>query len=205
MATFNEILEGGLNNSLTKRLAMTGGSPAPSLTPEIFPVLNLGVAWEELAFNQGWRRWQTSGTQPAVAAQAGRMKLRNPPNSGVLVVVEQIIVANSGATDFMTMDVGYGPDTVDLATNVLAEPRDTRQTPSASGLAVVTRGTSAATFTVGSARLVTLGNSNTVVPGAPWLLWGNGAILIGKDTLNSDFVCNLVWSERGMTRGELLG
>ena len=89
----NEIQGGRLNSILHKLLNMAEGSPSPTLATDVFPMLALEVDRPEWHFlggeRLGWARWYLGGT----AAQYSHVGLRNPAGSGVLLVVDRIVVS----------------------------------------------------------------------------------------------------------------
>lgn len=129
MAMLNEILGAAAryNQLLTRKFNITGGAPAPQLTPEIGCELALDpgpegrvLASELLCSGRG----ATTGA----AANSGSCELANPAGSNLLTVVEQIIVI-SGSAVTLGIDVGVltvpiGLPNIPAAGNVVA--RDTR-------------------------------------------------------------------------------
>jgi hypothetical protein len=208
VAVYNEILEGGLNQALQKRLGMQTGAPAPSFAPELFGTVELPVVPEELMFWAGWTRWQAVQGQAAVAGEIARFQFRNPDASGVLMVVERVILHSEAQSDRFRGDFGYGPGQADLAT--LSGPfefRDGRQRPAGGGAAIISAGTAALALTATAFLLATfLGGagtgSNLEVPGGPWLLLPGNAMLLGGSTANTDGAANWVWRERRIVSGE---
>jgi len=102
MALFNEILQGRQQNLLTKFFAMVGGSPAPVLSPEIQPGLDVLNLEHDTAVLQGVR-W-CMATQGVAAGGAGaytKIGLRNGSGSTAvplsLIMVRRIVVASTTA------------------------------------------------------------------------------------------------------------
>jgi len=132
LAIYNEIQTGRLNRFLQKYLGIKGGPPAPQLQADIGTTLNLfsGVENRNL---EGWNRYGLNVNVPATAAQTNGVRLRNPPASGVIAVVELIIVTNNSAgTDSYLIDYGFiaqGFTGVDYGTsqNANAPSLDPRQ------------------------------------------------------------------------------
>lgn len=123
MAVFNEIDEGGLNAILTTRLGMPGGSPAPSLAPEIMPQLVLENDRPEWGWAKGEMR--CSGYFDVAAGGAGvfgYVQFYNPPTSNSIVTIDYI--ENIEANDLVV----YRAATSVLAagTQVYAGVSDTR-------------------------------------------------------------------------------
>lgn len=94
---FNEILEGGLNQLLTRRLGMKLGSPAPAVAPEVFPSMNLESDRPEWGFIKGeqlmgYGELIAAGT----AADYGQCWLINPVGSGTLITITRISATTAG-------------------------------------------------------------------------------------------------------------
>lgn len=92
---YNEILEGGLNSALTKRLGMQTASPSPALVPEIAPGLTLESDRPEWGFLKGEIRYAQSADVTSGVGLFPTIQLINPFRSGVLAVIEQIIVSDN--------------------------------------------------------------------------------------------------------------
>jgi hypothetical protein len=94
MAVYNEILTGGLNQILARRLGVQtgGGAVAPSIAPEIFAMLALEVDRPEWKFLAGERLVGASSGASAMAVVNSYVALSNPAGSNVLAIVERIRV-----------------------------------------------------------------------------------------------------------------
>lgn len=90
MAVFNEIDEGGLNAILTRRLGMPGGSPAPSLAPEIMPQMVLENDRPEWGWLKGEMRCAGSFFSAALIGNRSMVQLYNPPSSQSIVTIDYI-------------------------------------------------------------------------------------------------------------------
>jgi len=117
----NEIQVGRFNAILSKLTGITG-APSPVMATDVFPMLALEVDRPEWSFlggeRLGWMRW----TDAAVAANYSSVGIRNPANSGVLVVIERIEAHISAAGQWF---VGVRANTtVDASGTCLA--RDSR-------------------------------------------------------------------------------
>lgn len=88
---FNEILEGGLNQLLTRRLGMKLGSPAPAVAPEVFPTMNLENDRPEWGFIKGEQLLGYSAALAAgTATDYGMGWLINSANSGMIITITKI-------------------------------------------------------------------------------------------------------------------
>ena len=98
MAIFNEILVGRWNRALQKQFAIKGTPPVRQLGGEVMPVINITKPGaREFRFLHGETMWGVLNTIAAVAASSGFIFLRNPPNSGILIIVERIVWFPSAA------------------------------------------------------------------------------------------------------------
>jgi len=90
VAMLNEILAARYEQLLTRKFNITGGAPAPQLTPEIGCNLSLEVGEEGHILQSEYLcsgRFFTTGN----AGQSGSIQLTNPVGSNILLVVEQIV------------------------------------------------------------------------------------------------------------------
>lgn len=104
MALYNEILVGELGEVLNRRLAMKAGNPAPSLAPEIMPVLGLEMDRPEWHWLGRSLLWGCGGLKTAVAGNRTVAQLRNPLGTNVIAVVERVSV-ETNATSPVYMDL----------------------------------------------------------------------------------------------------
>jgi hypothetical protein len=106
MATFNEIDEGGLNAILVRRLGMKTGTPAPTIAPEIMPMLALENDRPEWGFPKGEMACSGVFTTGIVAGQYAIVNIVNPLTSGVLAVIDHI--SNLTGEDFNVCRISFG-------------------------------------------------------------------------------------------------
>ncbi len=123
MARFNEILVGRFNRFLQKWLSMKGGPPSPQLATEIQPNFNFFSGAENRAL-ESWFLYGTFSSQVAVALQNSFFQLRNPAKSGVLAVIEGIVVIPGLAGD--RCDIQFGQPGTDGAQILGTRARDGR-------------------------------------------------------------------------------
>ena len=90
MALFNEILVGRLNRWAQKFYAIKSGTASLTQLVPTVQTVNVVQSGVEDRYLQGWNRFMTQATSPAVAASNSDLEIRNPPGSSVVVVVEQI-------------------------------------------------------------------------------------------------------------------
>jgi len=89
---FNQIGQPRFNSPLIRFFGMKiRGAAAPTLAPEIAPSFDINQQDDPtLPFLRGERLLGGYRGPAAVAAQYGRVRLRNPVNSGVLVIVDAV-------------------------------------------------------------------------------------------------------------------
>lgn len=85
---FQAIGESSFDQVLTKRLVGPGGALAPSVAPELFPVITLESDRPEWHYLFGGRLCAAWFDNTAVAGETANIRLRNPVNSGCLAVIE---------------------------------------------------------------------------------------------------------------------
>lgn len=97
MALVNEVLVGRPNAILHKLLNMKEGAPSPQLSPDLQAVLVLENDRPEFKFLGGETLGMGFGDAAAGAANYSHVGLINPVGSGVLVVVERVLLALTAA------------------------------------------------------------------------------------------------------------
>lgn len=103
MAIWNEILEGGLNQLLAKRLGMQVGSPTPAVSPEMQASLVLENDRPEWSYYKQELLMSGRAAVAAVAAQFSFVALSNPANSNVLCVVTEVRTRLGASNGFMRL------------------------------------------------------------------------------------------------------
>jgi hypothetical protein len=127
MARFNEILAGRYNRFLQKLFVLKGGPPAPQLSSEI----GVGIVLFNGVENRYLETWDRFGQGVNVAAAAtflSGIRLRNPPGSNVIAVLERVGFSETLAD---VIAVRWGTATTDLATlqGGVGNRLDARQRP----------------------------------------------------------------------------
>lgn len=93
MAAFNEIQVGRINGLLHKLLNMKEGAPAPQLAGDVVPILNVEAGYRpEYEFLQGSRIATGSARATGSVGNTSYAEMYNTPASGVLAVIEHVIV-----------------------------------------------------------------------------------------------------------------
>jgi len=131
MARYNEILVGRYNRWLQKLLQLKGDAPAPQLAGEIQPSILYPSGVEE-RYLQGWGLWGGISAAPAAVGFTSGSGLRNPLTSGVIAVVEKIVVGIQ--VSGLTVEWSVGSMLADLATSDVTMGFDGRTPQTGSAL-----------------------------------------------------------------------
>ena len=100
MAGYNEIGVARYNRIFQKLFQMKGGSPVPTLGGDIQPSFQVFNGAEN-RYLETWQRFGYVSQPAAQAAVAAASRLRNPPGSNIIAVLERLVFMNSaGAVDF---------------------------------------------------------------------------------------------------------
>ncbi len=204
MARFNEILTGRFNRLLQKSLGMKGGPPAAQLASEITPQLSIPDFGLEVLVHLGWYRYGLFQNALAVVANFSWILLRNPPNSGILAVVEKATASITGPNN---CELQYGqPGAVD-GTVTAARSLDGRN-GRASGL-IASFGSTAGGRQIGT-TIVTAALPTTnfafdfiVFENHQIVLSPGDAVQIQSDVANSPLLGSLFWRERAIEESEV--
>jgi hypothetical protein len=96
MALANEILVPRYNEALHKLLAMKEGAPAPQLSPDIQPVLDVTGGSFEMLRLLGVIPWIATFNYGPHAGEYSYAGVRNPPGSNIITVVERVLFRPTG-------------------------------------------------------------------------------------------------------------
>jgi len=208
MALYNEIQIGRINRFLQKYFAMKGGPPAPQLAADVTVALNLWNGVEN-KYLEGWNRFAGSFATVAQAANTSGIKIRNPPTSNVIAVLEQIAVQANLADS--NVGVGHGASLTDYTTvPVLTATRlDPRGNPQPTLIVSQTSGAqSVAPF---GATIDNVGVAAAIVNQRIPLIFEDfqaipilpgDALQVGTSVNNQVLTVTLVWRERFLEDGE---
>jgi len=94
---YNRIFIQDLGQRLARRLGMQTPNPAPTLAPEIMPVLDVEPYRQEHPFLGGMKIASGTGTVTAAAGDYTRFNLVNPVGSGMLVFVDYADVLSTSS------------------------------------------------------------------------------------------------------------
>lgn len=197
---YNEILTGQLNDILSKRLGMKGGGPAPTLAPEILPVLVVEADRPEWLV-LGSTLMVGIGQLVATGAAVSSVRIRNPVNSGVLAVIERIDFDGDGGGQRMAMDLG--PTETDLTTNITTVALDTRRLALAAVAGALRASSSNSVDPTGVGFNFWRGNTidGSNVYDAPIVLTPGFALTIRTLALHA-LTCSARWYERAILTDE---
>jgi hypothetical protein len=127
MARYNEILVGRYNRLIQKLFSIKGPASLISTDDSISPVLPI-FHGRELDPLQGWNKYVMAAKGPAVGAQTGGLRFRNPAGKGIIVVIEKLSysqdnLASGVPTGWTIVEYGFPNggtlSIVDLATILL--------------------------------------------------------------------------------------
>ncbi len=203
MAVYNEIQVGRYNRFLQKLLQMKGGAPAPQLSSEIMPILSF-FGGAENRFLEGWQRFAINVSVPAVAAQTGAFRLRNPVGSNVIGVVEKLLVSNNqAATILVAYQIQNATAAVDLTPTAAPGFFDGRSKIGNNLLSSSANNVAG----LGNTMCQVLLNNNTI-----WeFIWTDiqefplapgDTLQILDSTVNTSFICSVQWRERFLEEAE---
>lgn len=99
-------IPGRFNRMAQKLLSLKGGATITDAGAEVMWVVPLFHGAEN-RYLEGWDRFGTGNTQPAVVGQIQAVRFRNPQNSNVMVVVEKLTVSFS-LPDVFDLQKGTG-------------------------------------------------------------------------------------------------
>lgn len=201
MAHYNEILAARFNSILNKLLSMKEGAPAPSLSSDIVPTIQLEGDRPEYAFLGGVRL--CAGFVGVAAGGAGNRSvalLRNPATSGVIVVVEAIVLHSTVASKtFVIRNAVTGGVT---ATG--SRVRDSRWgTMVPAALVQSTNGAAATGNIVGFWPGQSNGTATSGRIDVPFVITPNESLAIEPGVDNEGVSAGFFWRERAVEPSEL--
>ncbi len=196
----NDIQVGRYSAILHKLLGISEGSPAPTLAPELLAAIALEVDRPEWAFLAGERLCIGYGIQAAVGGQLGHVQLINPIGSGVLAVVQEILVSTSA-----TMAVRIGQlDTPLGGASASAYGYRERRLPAGvqtTACDVNTDSSVGSQITTELTHLPVLVNVTNQFK-IPWVLSPGTGVCVRGGSADVQANVNYVWTERAMEPAE---
>jgi len=200
VANFDNIGEYGLGQALARRLTTPGGAVAPTVAPELFPVICLENDRPEMIHLANGGLYGRRLFISAVVGQYGMAQLYIPSNRNTIAVVENIRSVNAATSIVIARGVGISAGLGGWTGQTTAS-RDFRARQEGSG-AILETNANVATPTV-YAQIDVLETINhelnspvVIVPGTALLIWGAVA--------NAIVSFSIQWRERMAQPGELL-
>lgn len=203
----NEMDDGGpLNQVLSRRFGVSG-PPSPTVASDVFPTVEVGDEGmsPEYHFLAGSRLALAGFVDSAVSAQNSAGHLTNPANSGVIAVLERIIVQNSTTAARTAAIRNEGGPLSAMDTSPAGFFRESRLNfETARSTLQVGNNTSASQPGQIVMRVVVPPESNLILR-IPWVLGPQSRIIVEYLTTNNGITGNFVWRERALVRGEVQG
>jgi len=207
MAKFNEILAGRYNRFLQKLFQMKGGPPSAQLSSEITTNMQF-FSGVENRWLEGWNRFACVSAQPATAAVASQIRIRNPKGSKVVVVIEKMTFSSS-VTDngaIVTQITGA----VDFAGAPGNRCLDNRATGLTTTLGPVAKVSNQQAVLAASGGIIVQFNSLVSTPEKELIVHEDQELTLLPDdsitffgtTLNCQVVVVIWWRERAMEESE---
>lgn len=204
-----EIAGGRWDNLLARLFPIKGRPISPGMSPELMPVVIVQPEQPEMALLRSERLYSASVVQGGVAGQTCKGLIRNPANSGGLVILEAVWLFNiAGAIDCQIRTQPLPSPPVDLATVFTGSTRDTRiargvATSAVPGFAIVSNETSVAA-PVGAIHFhVNLPAVTPIPVTMPFVLGPNTALEVNGVQANQGFGFAFFWRERAAEPSEL--
>ncbi len=204
MARYNEILVGRYNRLIQKLFSMKGGPPTPQLASDVqvaFPLFS----GEENRYLEGWDSFATQMSVAAVAATFAKMRIRNPPTSGVIAVFQRITPMSGAGFDNPILSHFFPPPAVGDLTSAFSfatQRLDARGKPnpavigSTENSAGVSGNISQVSFVVNTMAEYIIDNDHNIP-----LLPGD-ALQVTSNVLNQALTCSWRWRERPLELSE---
>lgn len=201
MAFFNAIGQPRFNSPLIRFFGMKiMGAAAPSLAPEIAPSFDVNQQDDPtLYFLRGENLFQVAVQVAAAVGNYSQVNIRNPTGSGVLCVIERLMV-NCGAATYGLGKIAADPG--DYASVPGAIPADTRRAGVSQNSPI--RVTQQNTVAVGFSTPWTLAQLNQNVPVETRLILSPGfALLLQSASVNTLMTVEVAYKFRAIPAEEL--
>ena len=201
MARYNEILVGRYNRALQKMLGMKGEPPAPQLSTEITTNFQFPLG-AEFRYLESWDLYGGFTNQAALAANNSGMRLRNPPNSGVILVVQKISCSVSVAS---LLAVGLAATIVDGGTIASTIRNLDARTLNQLGAGILSQANNFSALGIfWNLNLTAVNQEYEVLPdsGHEIPILPGAALSINTGTVNDQLIVNLMWRQRVLEESE---
>jgi len=188
-----EISTPELSSALRRRFEIVGEGVIDTLSPEIVGVVIL----DDLATAEPFRRAIGGTSQSNVAGQYSQIQLRNPVGSGTVLLVEQIVMAQTAVAITVYLSV---LEQSNFGTVVTPAWADTRLLGRPTGQ--LGRQASAALLSnlvVGSPFMVRrVPGDNAYLTGVGITLMPGWAAMLETSAVNEPLIGSFIWSERAL-------
>lgn len=198
MANFDSIGEFGLGQVLSRRLTTPGGAVAPTVAPELFPVLTLENDRPEWGQLKGEIICSKYDSAAAVAAQYGQFQLYLPSNVSTIAVVTSIKSHNANFLS-VARGVGIGGGVAGWAGRTTAN-RDFRM--SGQNTAVILERRSDAVLPSVFPGITMLGAAGDTYD-EPIVITPGTSLIVYAQTVNQEVRITFNWRERAAQPGEI--
>ena len=181
------------------------GASITGVEDSIRPVVSLPSGQED-RYIQGWNIFGTTATSSAVAAQLSGFTLSNPANSGIIAVVQKVVMLpgatalcqmfNNNVAFIMTTQINPTGIRMDKRTNLVS-------------VCNISKGTASLPAEGGACALrmlgITTGNAECIVnPNQEWVLLPNDSITVLCELVNTALSVTMQWRERVLESSELI-
>ena len=197
-------IPGRFNRLLQKFLSVKGGAVITDIGGEIIPVFPFFFG-REVRFLEGWESFAAQLSIAGVAANFSAVRLRNPPSSNVVAVIEKIVAFSTTAGDNPMLSF-LTPSPADYGTLGASAAVDTRSRQI-------------------STLIISAKNNNAVIAGSPilrgaypnanttydWILTDtqeltllpNSSLEVSSEIAAQNIFVSWLWRERALEDSEL--
>lgn len=194
----NVINDFGVNELLRRRYNVVESGPAPSLAPEISPIISAAPYTPEQDLYSGWYLAAGLSIAPALAGSWGRTRLANPPGSAVIAVVESLILHGNGVDLRVYRTLGDPLSNADVGSL-----RDFRNRAAARETALTLTNEASGSFPIFSTIFYVPGSPQRYHLQVPIVLAPGTGLGVIADQQSAAFAVTYVWRERRAQPAEL--
>jgi hypothetical protein len=196
-ATFTRQAQKAFDDELASAALGPGSSFVHELTSEL--------AHPEYRYLRQERFCSLAGISSAVAAELSMVALRNPANSGALIVCHEFDIHNR-TVSAQQFTIRHGLDTVTWDASIRGVLNDLRYGPPATALSTgqVAVDSEAGAHGTATARSAVLAGDTKTVKG-PWVLPPGTFLVLANAVVNVECVATFRWVERYVEGSEMQG